>query len=102
MAQSNKLVLDGAAWASNVLSSVFIIFVNKILMSKTGYRFQYGELLPDQALVGSAWTCSSEAERLSAALAHTSLIAALHGGLRPQWLRPCTWMSAVGCLAGTG
>ena len=47
MAQSNKLVLDGAAWASNVLSSVFIIFVNKILMSKTGYKFQYGKLLPD-------------------------------------------------------
>ena len=46
MAQSNKLVLDGAAWASNVLSSVFIIFINKVLMSKTGYGFQYGELLP--------------------------------------------------------
>ena len=44
--QSNKLVLDGGAWASNVLSSVFIIFINKILMSKSGYKFQYGEVKP--------------------------------------------------------
>ncbi|KAK9806341.1 hypothetical protein WJX72_010712 [[Myrmecia] bisecta] len=40
-----KLVLDGAAWLGNVLSSVFIIFVNKVLMQKTGYGFKYATTL---------------------------------------------------------
>ena len=40
-----KLLLDGVAWLGNVSSSVFIIFVNKILMSTTGYGFRYGEAL---------------------------------------------------------
>ena len=50
-AQSSKLALDTAAWASNVASSVFIIFINKILMSKGGYGFQYGARLPRRGLV---------------------------------------------------
>ena len=37
-----KLVMDLLAWAGNVSSSVLIIFVNKVLMNKTGYGFQYG------------------------------------------------------------
>ena len=37
-----KIVLDLVAWASNVSSSVLIIFVNKILMQATGYGFKYG------------------------------------------------------------
>ena len=40
----HKLFLDGVAWLGNVSSSVFIIFVNKILMSTTGYGFRYGEI----------------------------------------------------------
>lgn len=42
VAPSQKLALDTSAWASNVFSSVLIIFINKVLMSKTGYGFQYG------------------------------------------------------------
>jgi hypothetical protein len=38
-----KVVMDMLAWAGNVSSSVLIIFVNKILMNKTGYGFKYGE-----------------------------------------------------------
>ena len=38
-----KLLADGTAWFGNVSSSVAIIFVNKILMSRTGYGFRYGE-----------------------------------------------------------
>ena len=41
-----KIVLDLVAWASNVSSSVLIIFVNKILMQTTGYGFKYGEWDP--------------------------------------------------------
>jgi hypothetical protein len=37
-----KLYLDLAAWAGNVSTSCMIIFVNKILMSTTGYGFKYG------------------------------------------------------------
>lgn len=37
-----KLVMDMVAWAGNVSSSVLIIFVNKVLMNRTGYGFQYG------------------------------------------------------------
>ena len=45
-AADTKLVLDGVAWASNVLTSVCIIFINKVLMSgRNGYGFQYGERL---------------------------------------------------------
>jgi hypothetical protein len=35
---------DAGAWFSNVATSVLIVFVNKILMSSTGYKFQFGEL----------------------------------------------------------
>ena len=43
-ATDGKLLLDGAAWASNVLTSVCIIFINKVLMAKKGgYGFQFGE-----------------------------------------------------------
>ena len=38
-----KIVMDMLAWAGNVSSSVLIIFVNKILMNRTGYGFKYGE-----------------------------------------------------------
>lgn len=37
-----KLAMDMLAWAGNVSSSVMIIFVNKVLMSASGYGFQYG------------------------------------------------------------
>ena len=38
-----KIVMDMLAWAGNVSSSVLIIFVNKVLMNRTGYGFKYGE-----------------------------------------------------------
>lgn len=38
-----KLAADGFAWFGNVSTSVCIIFVNKVLMSSTGYGFRYGE-----------------------------------------------------------
>ncbi|KAK9918349.1 hypothetical protein WJX75_003397 [Coccomyxa subellipsoidea] len=40
-----KLVMDMVAWAGNVSSSVLIIFVNKVLMNRTGYGFQYATTL---------------------------------------------------------
>ena len=40
-----KILMDVSAWAGNVSTSVLIIFINKILMSRTGYGFQYGESL---------------------------------------------------------
>lgn len=39
-----KLIADFTAWAGNVSSSVGIIFINKVLMSTTGYGFRYGEV----------------------------------------------------------
>ena len=42
MSEANKLVLDGVAWLGNVSTSVAIIFINKVLMAKTGYGFVYG------------------------------------------------------------
>lgn len=45
-AADGKLMLDGVAWASNVLTSVCIIFINKVLMSqKNGYAFRFGGAL---------------------------------------------------------
>ena len=38
-----KLAADAAAWISNVVSSVAIIFVNKVLMGRAGFEFVYGE-----------------------------------------------------------
>lgn len=38
----NRL-MDAVAWGGNVSTSVAIIFINKILMSSTGYGFRYGE-----------------------------------------------------------
>lgn len=38
-----QLVGDISAWAGNVSTSVAIVFVNKMLMSTTGYGFKYGE-----------------------------------------------------------
>lgn len=37
--------MDVSAWAGNVSTSVLIIFINKVLMSKTGYGFRYGQSL---------------------------------------------------------
>lgn len=34
-----KLLSDMGAWAGNVTTSVFIVFVNKLLMQKFGYHF---------------------------------------------------------------
>ena len=43
MGESDKrLVADGATWLFNVSSSVAIVFVNKILMGKAGYMFNFG------------------------------------------------------------
>lgn len=39
-------VADAIAWGGNVSTSVAIIFINKILMSSTGYGFRYGEQVP--------------------------------------------------------
>lgn len=45
-AADGKLMLDGVAWASNVLTSVCIIFINKVLMSqKNGYAFRFATTL---------------------------------------------------------
>lgn len=37
--------MDVSAWAGNVSTSVLIIFINKILMSRTGYGFRYATTL---------------------------------------------------------
>lgn len=39
----NNRFMDAVAWGGNVSTSVAIIFINKILMSSTGYGFRYGE-----------------------------------------------------------
>jgi solute carrier family 35 protein E3 len=41
----SRLLADGFAWFGNVSTSVAIIFVNKILMSSTGYGFRYATTL---------------------------------------------------------
>ena len=41
--QDTKMVMDTAAWFGNVSTSVLIIFINKVLMSRTGYGFRYGQ-----------------------------------------------------------
>lgn len=38
-AERSKLVADLGAWAGNVSTSVFIVFVNKLLMKNYGYHF---------------------------------------------------------------
>lgn len=43
--------MDIAAWFGNVSSSVLIIFVNKVLMSRTGYGFRYGIPLGEQYIL---------------------------------------------------
>lgn len=43
--QDRKILMDVSAWAGNVSTSVLIIFINKVLMSKTGYGFRYGQSL---------------------------------------------------------
>lgn len=45
MAQDKKLAMDTAAWFGNVSTSVLIIFINKVLMSRTGYGFRYATTL---------------------------------------------------------
>ena len=45
-ADRGKLIADFTAWAGNVSSSVGIIFINKVLMSTTGYGFRYGGRSP--------------------------------------------------------
>mmetsp|Transcript_17326 Transcript_17326/g.51879 ORF Transcript_17326/g.51879 Transcript_17326/m.51879 type:complete len:373 (-) Transcript_17326:506-1624(-) len=44
-ADRGKLIADFTAWAGNVSSSVGIIFINKVLMSTTGYGFRYATTL---------------------------------------------------------
>ena len=39
---SAHFIADAAAWTSNVSSAVLIIFVNKVLMSTTGFGFRFG------------------------------------------------------------
>ena len=38
-AARSKLVYDLGAWAGNVSTSVFIVFVNKMLMKNFGYHY---------------------------------------------------------------
>lgn len=38
-AQRSKLLADVGAWAGNVSTSVFIVFINKLLMKTFGYHF---------------------------------------------------------------
>jgi hypothetical protein len=38
----SRLLFDATAWISNVGTSCAIIFVNKILMNRSGYGFIYG------------------------------------------------------------
>lgn len=40
--QRTHLLVGTGAWFSNVSSSILLIFVNKVLMSRTGYGFRYG------------------------------------------------------------
>ena len=42
MGGDRRLLFDAAAWSGNVGTSVLIIFVNKVLMNKSGYGFFYG------------------------------------------------------------
>lgn len=41
----HSVAADAGAWFGNVATSVLIVFVNKMLMSSTGYKFQFGELV---------------------------------------------------------
>jgi hypothetical protein len=41
-----KLAQDAFAWMFNVSTSVVIVFVNKILMGKAGYMFNFGAPCP--------------------------------------------------------
>ena len=36
---ASKLLADLGAWAGNVSTSVFIVFINKLLMKNYGYHF---------------------------------------------------------------
>ncbi|KAK9863495.1 hypothetical protein WJX84_012193 [Apatococcus fuscideae] len=45
MPEANKLVVDGVAWLGNVSTSVAIIFINKVLMARSGYGFVYATTL---------------------------------------------------------
>lgn len=38
-AARSKMLADIGAWAGNVSTSVFIVFVNKLLMKSFGYHF---------------------------------------------------------------
>lgn len=42
--EDKKAAMDGVAWLMNVGTSVFIVFVNKVLMDpNNGYKFSFGE-----------------------------------------------------------
>ncbi len=41
--EDKKAMVDGVAWFMNVATSVVIVFVNKILMDPSTYRFSYGK-----------------------------------------------------------
>ena len=40
---TDPAVVGGLAWFGNISSSVAIIFVNKLLMGRSGFDFTYGD-----------------------------------------------------------
>ena len=40
-----SFVMDASIWLTNVLAAVSLIFVNKLLLSKTGYNFHFAVTL---------------------------------------------------------
>mmetsp|Transcript_17908 Transcript_17908/g.53927 ORF Transcript_17908/g.53927 Transcript_17908/m.53927 type:complete len:356 (+) Transcript_17908:391-1458(+) len=74
---SPKLLADGAVWASNISSAVGIIFVNKLLMSRTGYGFRFATTLCAAHYLlcaGSFWATQSLGFIKKAKLPLTDLI----------------------------
>jgi hypothetical protein len=79
---------DAGAWFGNVATSVLIVFVNKMLMSSTGYKFQFGELasvinefsrlysatrLSLTCLLAHCWCCCSNNTLCAALLVSSSV-----------------------------
>ena len=40
---TSELAADVAAWVSTIISTVLLIFINKLLMSSSGFGFHYGK-----------------------------------------------------------
>ena len=76
MGEANKLVLDGVAWLGNVSTSVAIIFINKVLMARTGYGFVYGGFCKAQT---SFEKYARALRELVGACSHNALCSALPG-----------------------